>query len=735
MSLELYNVSKKYKKRNIIKNLNIKFSDTGLAVVRGNTGCGKSTLLKIIAGIEKCNSGFVKYDGQKIKTNNAKYYKDNITYVSQDFCLFEEMSVYDNLKLLCDINDVKDIDSTIKNIKEKLHFTKNDNVLVSNLSSGEKNKLALSLLLIMPKKIILIDEPTANLDEENSKIIENLIIEFSKNHLIIVSSHDNKLFLDNNLSINFSLGDCNVVYSDLKCSSVVESHQVKYKKPNKTIYLKLFDFSLQKIIVTIFFTLSLVLFFLSMLYANKTKEVNYDNMYDFDDYRMKDKETSSIEALINGYDNGLVDKCFRSNSYSASFYYYLNSSIVYKYDETINCYPFEYIENDLIIEGAIESDKCVIGKGLADKLISVTNNRLNYKTLIGCKLFGYKEISGITSKNTLCCYMNFGIYSEYIDYISKNKEVGYARAFNYEIISGVDAYDDKLIINERYYNTYPEEDRADLNYCGIFRVADETDCCFEYLTLDKAKYKQKSPSFFNYLDVSTFSGDIIIGRMPTTSKEILMPIYGGYYIDDNYLGYKVVGLYNSYDSEYSYITSEGIKRYEDIGFLLYANFQKHTAFEYCNKALIRINDDTALDNLNIFNEYDLCKMYNETGYNEIDLFVCLIIIFIVEVIIVLVLNTLYTIKNKDNINKLKILGIERRTILFEMYSKKYVYSLIGIIGCEIIIGLLYTLLCNHINYSYNVFMNPKIYLICLAPLVLLTFLYNIYSLFQIRRER
>lgn len=182
--LELKNISKSFKERDIFKNLNYKFNNSGLYLIVGESGSGKTTLLNIISGIEKPDSGQVLYKDKDI-CSYKEIFSATISYVTQSPNLIFGLTVRQNIKLVGDIP------------KELLKEVKLNDLIdkkIDDLSNGERQRLSLIMAYLKANHFILIDEPTASLDENNASIISNLIYKMSKSKLVIVTSHNKNLF-------------------------------------------------------------------------------------------------------------------------------------------------------------------------------------------------------------------------------------------------------------------------------------------------------------------------------------------------------------------------------------------------------------------------------------------------------------------------------------------------------------------------------------------------------------
>ena len=194
-----------FKEELLIKYNDFNFEDGKKYIILGASGSGKSTLLNMIAGILSPTSGSVSVDGINIIELSQKQ-KDlfrikNIGYIFQDFKLIDEMTVKDNIDILnLEGVNTNDEDSLL----ESLGMLDKKNKKIKQLSGGEKQRVAIVRALVKKPNIILADEPTGNLNFAiGEKVIEELI-EISKNKILIVVSHDERLVKYFDYVINMS---------------------------------------------------------------------------------------------------------------------------------------------------------------------------------------------------------------------------------------------------------------------------------------------------------------------------------------------------------------------------------------------------------------------------------------------------------------------------------------------------------------------------------------------------
>lgn len=207
--LEVKNLTKYFGRRLIFSNLNFRLSDSGIFGISGPNGSGKSTLVKIIAGIIGANKGEVKHflDGKEIIPEKIH---NHIGFVSPYLVLYEEFSAEENLLMFAKIRGVDYDKSRVDYLFEKFLLLKRKDDLVKTYSSGMKQRLKFIFALMHSPKLIILDEPTSNLDDEGKNSVYELIREEGNKNIVVVASNEKNdleqctetIFLENFKQIN-----------------------------------------------------------------------------------------------------------------------------------------------------------------------------------------------------------------------------------------------------------------------------------------------------------------------------------------------------------------------------------------------------------------------------------------------------------------------------------------------------------------------------------------------------
>ena len=197
--IKLNNLTKTY----IDSKISIKsthFNKENSYLILGPSGSGKSTMLNLIGGLIKSTSGSIQLslNNQTIDITNLKDKQlrklrlDNIGYILQDFKLFDDFTVKDNIEILLNLSNKKISTQQLKEILKQVGLEHKINSKVKHLSGGEKQRVAIARVLANDYDILLCDEPTGSLNKSLANELIQLIIgvhKKAKNTLIVVS-HD-----------------------------------------------------------------------------------------------------------------------------------------------------------------------------------------------------------------------------------------------------------------------------------------------------------------------------------------------------------------------------------------------------------------------------------------------------------------------------------------------------------------------------------------------------------------
>lgn len=195
LDLKVNNLSFKYDEASVLNNVNLEVKRGQIVALVGPSGCGKSTLLKLLLRFYETNSGDILYNNISINDINTSSLLDNVTLVSQQTYLFDD-TIKENIKIAkYDATDEEIIESakkaSIHEFIESLPDKYDTKVgqLGDNLSAGEKQRIGLARAFLSNAPLILLDEPTSNVDSINEGIILKSLKDQKENKSIILVSH------------------------------------------------------------------------------------------------------------------------------------------------------------------------------------------------------------------------------------------------------------------------------------------------------------------------------------------------------------------------------------------------------------------------------------------------------------------------------------------------------------------------------------------------------------------
>lgn len=200
--LKIENLKKTYHDANdliVLDNLNLTVEQNEFIGIVGTSGCGKSTLLHIIGGVDKADSGRIFLDDNEISSYDykkmASYRRKQVSIIYQFYNLLPVLNVVDNIILPLKFDNRKVDQQYLDELLQLLQLNNKKDAYPSELSGGQQQRVAIARSLITRPKLLLADEPTGNLDSENSKIVVDYLkkIHHQNDITIIMVTHDLEL--------------------------------------------------------------------------------------------------------------------------------------------------------------------------------------------------------------------------------------------------------------------------------------------------------------------------------------------------------------------------------------------------------------------------------------------------------------------------------------------------------------------------------------------------------------
>ena len=201
--LKLKKVNLKYKTGkdniNVLNNINLTTRKKETISIVGASGSGKTSLIMLIGGLERATSGKIFFQDQEITKLNedevSEIRKKSIGIIFQSFYLIPNYTAIENVALTLELNKFKNPEKNAKELLERFGLSHRFNNLPSQLSGGEQQRVAIARAIAMKPELILADEPTGNLDTENSSMISKILFNYVKEEgsSLIMVTHDIKL--------------------------------------------------------------------------------------------------------------------------------------------------------------------------------------------------------------------------------------------------------------------------------------------------------------------------------------------------------------------------------------------------------------------------------------------------------------------------------------------------------------------------------------------------------------
>ncbi len=190
MVLKIDSITLKRSNKILFENFSVNVNKSQIIILTGDNGVGKSSLLEAISGVLKVCEGQI---------NISKDIK-KIFYLGHENCLKDELSVYDNLRVWCEVARKKVIDNQIHDGLNYFNISKLVNQPIKKLSQGQKRRVALTKLFFTDSKLILLDEPIAGLDKKSEYNFSKLVLKKKRTgKTIILTSHKDLGFKNQNI--------------------------------------------------------------------------------------------------------------------------------------------------------------------------------------------------------------------------------------------------------------------------------------------------------------------------------------------------------------------------------------------------------------------------------------------------------------------------------------------------------------------------------------------------------
>jgi len=183
----------------VLDNINLSISKAERLAITGASGAGKSTLLQLLAGLDKPSQGNIFIDDIDLHSikpiEQSKIRLNSFGFVYQFHHLLEDLNVYENILIPQQLKHGSDLNKSANKVirlLDQLGLSSRSKHLPWKLSGGEKQRVAIARAIVNNPSFLFLDEPTGNLDDENSHLVQELILQIADEHNIalILSTHD-----------------------------------------------------------------------------------------------------------------------------------------------------------------------------------------------------------------------------------------------------------------------------------------------------------------------------------------------------------------------------------------------------------------------------------------------------------------------------------------------------------------------------------------------------------------
>lgn len=209
----LSQVSKTFDSLIALNNINLEIDQNEVLGIIGHSGAGKTTLLRLLAGLDYPTGGILEFKGRKITKESRKFLRKEVTMLFQT-PLFLQGTVYSNLEYALKLKKISESERSYR-VKKALEMVRLEGFSernARNLSGGEQKRVALARAILIDPLVLVLDEPTSNLDPINARIMANIIGEEAKERCVVIATHDySQIKLLTNRTVSLEYGKVNEV--------------------------------------------------------------------------------------------------------------------------------------------------------------------------------------------------------------------------------------------------------------------------------------------------------------------------------------------------------------------------------------------------------------------------------------------------------------------------------------------------------------------------------------------
>jgi heme exporter protein A len=191
VSIKLLSITKDFGERRVFEGIQAQVGDGQCLAVTGRNGSGKSTLLRVIAGLMRPTSGrvVIEIDGRELTPADRR---NAIGLVAPDLSFYEDLTAVENLSFFSKVRGLNKSMSDLRELIGRVDLAGREDEPVGSYSSGMKQRMKYAFALLHEPAILMLDEPTANLDERGVELVESIIRERKKEGLLILATNDKR---------------------------------------------------------------------------------------------------------------------------------------------------------------------------------------------------------------------------------------------------------------------------------------------------------------------------------------------------------------------------------------------------------------------------------------------------------------------------------------------------------------------------------------------------------------
>ncbi len=392
--IEVHNLSKTFgtrftRKNCVLNDVSFTLPDKGLVAIFGKSGSGKTTLLNIIGGLDKADKGYVTIEGEKITNKNRDAVRNKkIGFIFQNYYLEPGYSIGEimhNAMQLAGFNNEEEIKRRTDMVLELVDLKKYQHKSGDALSGGQKQRVAIARALIKGTNILLADEPTGNLDAENTIKVMDILKEISKTKLVVLVTHETSLinkYADSHIELIDGVLQKNTIVEDVEGYKFARDSDVKAldfaestsKHTGRLFSLKNIVRFLHKekenskggIFKKIFISLMALFMCVFTFMLNETIGMKFEHKYVDENAIYTNLNTYSELSMINNDYYNTID-FFEINQRSATFSYNNIESIAsIKENYTPKAIPSNTDKN--IVGSLPNENEVLISRALAEQI-------------------------------------------------------------------------------------------------------------------------------------------------------------------------------------------------------------------------------------------------------------------------------------------------------------------------------------------------------------------------------